>query len=84
MSKQFEEEDPFELMCVSFPVNDDSHLRMMAETFTEEFLRMGWREDAIVRLFRNPFYKAPHAAYKALGEETIRLIIRQVRARVRR
>ncbi|HYG60759.1 MAG TPA: hypothetical protein VD902_22005 [Symbiobacteriaceae bacterium] len=52
-------------------------LAAMAECFAEEFARMGYSEEALMALFRNPFYCGPHAAYREFGEEWVRRLVRQ-------
>jgi hypothetical protein len=47
------------------------HVEEMAEAFVIEFKRMGWKDDAILNLFRNPFYAGLHYVYKERGEEFV-------------
>lgn len=55
----------------------ESNLGAMARCFAEEFARMGYSEEALLALFRNPFYQGPHAAYAAYGEDWVRSLVRQ-------
>ena len=75
-SKELEHDDPFELRAIELPGTDGS-TREMAEVFAEEFARDGFHEEAILRLFRDPFYLAAHGALKRLGEEEVRRIVRE-------
>ncbi len=43
----------------------------MAYTFAEEFAALGHDQDRILRMFRNPRFGGPHAAYRALGEGVV-------------
>jgi hypothetical protein len=49
----------------------------MAETFADEFARLGCSAPEIMRLFANPFYGGAHRALVALGEATVRRIVAQ-------
>ena len=53
--------------------------RAMTECFIEEYLRLGYYEETVLELFRNPFYQATHAVYQAHGEGYVRELIRSVR-----
>jgi hypothetical protein len=53
-------------------------LERMAECWVEEFARMGYSEDALVALFRNPFYQGPHLAWQQKGEPWVREMIGRV------
>ncbi len=62
--------DPNILVGVRLPANEDA-LVEMAYTFTEEFAALGHDQDRILRMFRNPRFGGPHAAYRALGEDVV-------------
>jgi len=47
----------------------------MALAFIVEFRRMGWDDARILALFRNPFYRGPHAVYAARGEGYLRALM---------
>lgn len=53
-------------------------LAYMARCFAEEFAHMGYSEDALLAIFRDPFYQGPNLAYKLRGEEWVRDLIRRV------
>lgn len=57
----------------------DERLDEMARCFAEEFVRMGWSDEALAAIFRDPFYQGPHAVYQARGEEYVLRIIRAAR-----
>ena len=74
-----EASDPHELVGVLLP-GDETSTREMAAAFAEEFARFGWKRDRILGLFRNPAYRAAHAALEALGEEQIRSVVDEAMA----
>ena len=47
------------------------HIAEMAEAFIIEFKRMRWTDEAILAMFRNPFYAGPHYVYKERGEQYV-------------
>ncbi len=60
-----------ELVGVRLPVADQAALEEMAECFAEEFIRLGHGPAAVLELFKSPFYRGPHEAYRQLGEDRI-------------
>jgi hypothetical protein len=85
VQKTFEPDDPMELVGVILPADAEA-VRDMAYVFAEEFARLGFDQEQIMRLFQHPFYAGAHQAYGALGEEAIRTIVAectQVWGRVR-
>ena len=77
--KKLEEDDPYELHFMNVPSSEDMHIQVMAETFIDEYLRMGWDDELILSIFRMPFYRGPYAAYELLGEESIKTMIGDIR-----
>jgi hypothetical protein len=77
--KEFESDDPMELVGMVIDTQEDT-LEEMGRVFVEEFARMGCTDRDILRLFRDPFYRAPHALYAAKGEEYVTTVIKRVRA----
>lgn len=57
---------------------DDRALTEMAICFVEEYARMGWGGERILRLFRNPFYRGPHQILRLKGEEFVRRLIETI------
>ncbi len=57
---------------------DDGALTEMAWCFVEEYARMGWSGERIMRLFRNPFYRGPHQILRRKGEDFVRGLIATV------
>ncbi len=62
--------DPNLLVGVRLPTDEDG-LVEMAYTFAEEFATLGHDRGRILRMFRNPRFGGPHAAYRALGEGVV-------------
>jgi hypothetical protein len=73
--RETDPQDPMELVGVSALGSATGRLETMAECFAEEFIRLGHSEEAILDLFRSPFYAGPHRAYRELGEARIREMI---------
>ncbi len=76
VKKEFEANDPMELVGVALPEGD---LEQMAECLVEEYIRAGWDDESLLRLFRDPFYLATYRIYKEKGEEYVRRLIATVR-----
>jgi len=68
--------DPNVLVGVMLPGDPDSVLRM-AEAFADEFAALGFSEQKILALFRQPFFSGPHSALKTLGEATVGAIVKE-------
>lgn len=85
--KPLEPEDPMALVGVAMDRGPDSAtLTEMAWCFAEEYVRMGWSGERILRLFQNPFYRGPHQILEVKGEDFVRGIIQEaaeLRRRVR-
>lgn len=60
------------LVAAVLPAPTDEDLAEMGRCYVEEFARMGWSEDAVMRVFCNPFYRGPHAVYRRKGEQFVR------------
>ena len=59
----------FELMHQIVPGESGrDHTEEMAETYIIELKRMWWSNEAILQMFRNPFYAGPHQVYRDRGE----------------
>ena len=78
--KPFAPDDPMHLVGVALPAQGDA-LGEMARCLVEEYLREGWEEERLLALFRNPFYRGPHLIYRARGEDFVRAVIAEARAR---
>ena len=65
-------------MFLDIPANDQFYDRM-ARTFVEEYAMMGWSDDQILQLFRDPFYQGTYDIFKKMGEVFVKNIIDEVR-----
>jgi len=74
--KGIEPDDPQELRGVAFPASRAA-IEDMAYAVAEEFARLGHDESWLLRVFRNPFYVGPHQAYRVLGGDAVRAIVRE-------
>ena len=74
--KEADPQDPQELVGVGFLADAETHLDM-AYVFAEEFARLGFSEQRLVHLFRNPFYRSAHQAWRLLGEDRITAIVNE-------
>jgi hypothetical protein len=77
---EFDFDDPLELNGMAFLTHEDT-TDAMAETFIEEFLRLGYGHKQVLALFRNPHYLGPNLALEKRGEPFIRDLIAEVFAR---
>jgi len=66
--------DPQMLVGVSLP-GSEAATRRMAETFADEFARLGLGRERILALYRAPAYAAAHAAWQQLGGSAIERIV---------
>ena len=67
--------DPMTLHGVVVETESDAAMREMAECFVEEYIRGGFDEDRILKMFQTQGYAGPFLAYQTLGEDAIRRII---------
>ena len=70
-----DETDPTILVGVELPA-DRSSWRETARVVAEEFARIGFSEERLMEIFRDPFYTGAHQAYAVLGEAAILEIVR--------
>ncbi len=79
--KPFDDDDPMELVQVHVPEGDEE---MMAECFVEEFIWLGYDNERLLDLFRNPFYAGAHGIYRRRGEPYVRSLIDRILKRFSR
>lgn len=72
--KDPEQDDPFELKGVAIEGDEER----MIECMIEEYARMGWNEERLMRMFTTPNFRIPHQYYEKHGEEAVREKIREV------
>lgn len=68
-------EDPLEMVGMLVPGDD----RKMTECFVEEYMMMGYSDDELLRLFRDPFYLGVNRIFQQYGEQFVIDVIGQVR-----
>ncbi len=73
--KEFEPDDPVEMVGMQIPGQSEAALRDMALCFAEEFVREGWNEEKIFAMFKNPFYAGPYLAWKQKGDAFVKSVI---------
>ncbi len=75
MVKEFDPEDPAELVGVAIPGGDaDEQL----DCIVQEYLLMGWGFQQIMFIFRSPHYGATHRIYRRKGEGQVRERVQQL------
>ena len=75
MVKDFDPEDPEELVGVSIPGGDaDEQL----DCLVHEYLLMGWGYQQIIFLFRSPHYGATHQILRLKGEDHVKHRVQQL------
>ena len=67
--------DPMTLNGVMFDTDSDRAVRGMAECFIEEYFRLGYDREGLLKIFRTRGYDGPHLAFQTLGEATIAAMI---------
>lgn len=69
------------LQGVLFEVDDLEAHREMAACFIEEYLRLGFDRQRLLKLFQVRGYAGPHLAWRMLGETEIVRMIDELTAR---
>lgn len=77
MKKEFESEDPMEIIGVELPHQSKEQLHDMALCFAEEFIRDGWDQEKIFQMFKTPFYQGPHLVWKQKGDDFVKSVIQE-------
>lgn len=78
--KDAEPEDPLELVGVPVPV-DEATFDEMAYCLIEEYVRDGWTDERLMRMFRSPFYAGLHVVWVRRGEAWVLGAIADTRRR---
>ena len=76
-SREMLPEDPLHLSGVEVDGDPELMLRLLVE----EYARMGWDLEAIMRLARDPFYTGFHGLWRLYGEASLKQQIAAVLAR---
>jgi len=75
--KEYDPEDPMEMIGVQFPGQSEAQLRDMAVCFAEEFVREGWSAEKLFKMFQNPFYQGPYLVWKQKGDAFVQSAIQE-------
>ena len=67
--------DPMTLHGVECDTDSDQAHREMAACFIEEYLRLGFSAEQILKMFQTKGYAGPYLAYEILGREAITSVI---------
>lgn len=78
--KPYETDDPLEPTAIALGAERED-VAYMGRCFVEEFARLGYRQNALLAFFRNPFYQGPHMVYRQLGEGFVLDLIEEEMAR---
>lgn len=70
--------DPMTLHGVIVETENNNAMHDMARCFVEEYVRSGFDEERIMKLFLTRGYAGPHLAIQTLGEDAIHQIIQDV------
>jgi hypothetical protein len=65
--KDFEQDDPMELVGTVLDNAGEQAMEEMGRTFVEELARMKWPREDIITVFMDPFYRGPHTVYRSKG-----------------
>ncbi len=76
-SREILPDDPLEMQAFEIPGDRDLMLRLLVE----EYARVGWGVEAIMRMARDPFYTAFYGLRLSLGEEALRRRVSEIVAR---
>jgi len=75
--KECEPDDPMEMVGVQLPNQTESQLHDMALCFAEEFIRRGWSEERLFKIFKDPFYQGPYLVWQQKGDDFVRSVIEE-------
>ena len=70
----WEPEDPMQLSGTAIPGDP----AIMLHCVVEEYARMGWGVDQIVRLFDTPFYQGTYGLGRSLSNDVVRRMIEDI------
>ena len=71
--------DPMELAGLVGPVLTDAEVAEMTDALVDEYVRLGFGDDELLSLFKNPHYTLTHWVWRARGEPYVRDVIPPVR-----
>lgn len=73
--------DPMELTGLVGPELTEADIAEMTDALVDEFVRLGFDDDQLLALFKNPNYAMTHWIWQTRGETYARDVIARVRAR---
>lgn len=73
--------DPMELAGVAFDDPTGQSVRVMAECFADEFLRLGHSVSEVMELFRGSEHRLAHHAWERLGDIAVFAMVQELRSR---
>jgi hypothetical protein len=76
-SREILPDDPLEMQAYEMPGDQELMVRMLVE----EYARLGWGVEELMRLSRDPNYFAFNSLYHQFGEEVLRRRFEQIIAR---
>lgn len=71
-------EDPLSLDAVVYDDPTGASTRQMAESFADEFLRLGHSPGEVLDLFRSSEHQLPYHAWSTLGEVAIYTLVQEL------
>ena len=74
--------DPMELTGVAFDDPTGEGVRVMAECFADELLRLGHPPAEVMGVFRSPEHRLAHRAWEELGEVAVFALVREAAGRI--
>ncbi len=74
--KEFDLDDPMELVGVALPEGD---MEEMAVCLVEELIRDGWDDEGLLRVFSDPFYRTTYRISQEKGEDYVLALIGTLR-----
>jgi hypothetical protein len=81
---EIDPEDPHALIGVAVPVDDLEAARdALARGLVEEFVRFGYDVEAVLALFKTPFYAGAHQVLRLRGEAYVRALAEEAVLRYR-
>ena len=77
-SREMLPDDPLNLHAMEVPGDTELMLRLLVE----EYARIGWNQESLLELAKDPFYQAFHGLLQLYGEEELRRRITEILARI--
>ena len=76
MVKSFEHDDPMAMVGVRFEEEPDGQaIEEMARVIVEEYIRLGFSSDQMLRIFQSRAFHLAHRVLEVKGEEFVRELV---------